>query len=206
MKDYDKNEESSYLKYWDVNNLYGWAMSQKLPVNNFEWIEDTSQFNEDFIKNCNEESDEGYFLEVDVQYPGKLQELHNYLPFLLERMKLEKVKKLVTNLHDKTRHVIHVKNLKQALNQRLVLKKAHTVIKFNQDAWLKPYIDLNTKLRQKAKDFFKLMNNEVFGKTMKNVRKQRYSTCNNRKEKKLFSIRTKLSYYNRNEKNSNINK
>ena len=68
MKDYDKNKESSYLKYWDVNNLYGWAMSQKLPVNKFEWIEDTSQFNKDFIKNCNEERDEGYFLEVDVQY------------------------------------------------------------------------------------------------------------------------------------------
>ena len=72
MKDYDKNKESSYLKYWDVNNLYGWAMSQKLPVNNFEWIKDTSQFNEDFIKNYNEESDEGYFLEVDVQCPGKI--------------------------------------------------------------------------------------------------------------------------------------
>ena len=68
MKDYDKNKESSYLKYWDVNNLYGWAMSQKLPVNKFEWVEDTSQFNEDFIKNYNEESDEGYFHKVDVQY------------------------------------------------------------------------------------------------------------------------------------------
>ena len=66
MEDYDKNKESSYLKYWDVNNLYGWVMQQKLPVNNFEWIEDTSQFNEDFIKNSNEESVEGYFLEVDV--------------------------------------------------------------------------------------------------------------------------------------------
>ena len=77
MKDYDKNKESSYLQYWDVNNLYGWAMSQKLPVNNFEWIKDTSQFNEDFIKNYNEESDEGYFLEVDVQYLEKLFELHN---------------------------------------------------------------------------------------------------------------------------------
>ena len=86
MKDYDKNKESSYLKYWDVNNLYGWAMSQKLPVNNFEWIKDTSQFNEDFIKNYNEESDEGYFLEVDVQYPPKLQELHNDLPILSERI------------------------------------------------------------------------------------------------------------------------
>ena len=65
MSDYDKNKESSYLKYWNVNNLYGWAMSQKLPVNNFEWIEDTFQYNEDFIKTYNEESDEGYFLEVD---------------------------------------------------------------------------------------------------------------------------------------------
>ena len=72
MNDYDKNKESSYLKYWDVNNLYGWAMSQKLPVNNFEWIEDTSQYNEGFIKSYNEESDKGYFLEVDVQYPEKL--------------------------------------------------------------------------------------------------------------------------------------
>ena len=76
MKDYDKNKESSYLKYWDVNNLYGWAMSQKLPVNKLEWIENTSQFNEDFIKNYNEESDEGYFLEVDVLY---LQKLHKFI-------------------------------------------------------------------------------------------------------------------------------
>ena len=91
-------------------------MSQKLPVNNFEWIEDTSPFNEDFIMNYNEESDEGYFLEVDVQYPEKLHEPHNDLPFLPERMKLEKVKKLVTNLHDKTKYVIDIRNLEQALN------------------------------------------------------------------------------------------
>ena len=76
MKDYDKNEESSYLQYWDVNNLCGWAMSQKLSVNNFDWIEGTSQFNEDFLRNCNEESDKGYFLEVDVQYTKKL---HNFI-------------------------------------------------------------------------------------------------------------------------------
>ena len=81
VKDYDKNKESSYLKYWDVNNLYGWAMSQKLLVNKFQWIEDTFQLNEDFIKDYNEESDEGYFLEVDLQYPEKLHELHNDLPF-----------------------------------------------------------------------------------------------------------------------------
>ena len=70
-KHYDKNKESSYLQYWDINNLYGWAMSKKLPVNNFEWIKDTSQFNKDFIKSYNEESDEGCFLEVDVQYLEK---------------------------------------------------------------------------------------------------------------------------------------
>ena len=90
MKDYDKNKESTYLQYWDVNNLYGWAMSQKLLVNNFEWIKDISQFNKDFIKNYNEESDKGYFLEVDVQYLETLHELYNDLPFLPERMKIEK--------------------------------------------------------------------------------------------------------------------
>ena len=78
MKDFDKNKESSYLKYWDVNNLYGWGWSQKLPVNKFEWIEDTSLFNEDFIQNDNEESNEGYFLEVDVQYPEKFLIYHFY--------------------------------------------------------------------------------------------------------------------------------
>ena len=72
MKDYAKNKELSYIQYWDVNNLYGWAMSQKFSVNNFEWIKDTSQLNEDFIKNYNGESDEGYFLEVDVQYLEKI--------------------------------------------------------------------------------------------------------------------------------------
>ena len=77
-------------------------MSRKLPVNNFEWIKNTSQFNEDLIKNYNEESDEGYFFEVDVQYPEKLHEIHNELSFLPERMKIEKVEKLVANLHDKT--------------------------------------------------------------------------------------------------------
>ena len=137
MKDYDKNKESSYLQYWDVNNLYGWAMSQKLPVNNFEWIKDTSQFNEDFIKNYNEESDEGYFLEVDVQYLEKIHDFHNDLPFLPERIKNEKIKKFVANLHDKTEYVIHIRNLKQALNRGLVLKKVHRVIKFNQNVWLK---------------------------------------------------------------------
>ena len=81
MKDYDKNKESSYLKYSDVNNLYGWAM----PVNGFKWVENASQFDKYFMKSYNENSDEEYFLEVDVQYPEKLLEIHSDLPFLPER-------------------------------------------------------------------------------------------------------------------------
>ena len=95
MKDYDKNEESLYIKYWDVNNLYGWAMFQKPLVNDFEWIKDTSQFNEDFIKKYNEQIQKGYFLEVEKKYPEKLHELHNDLPFLPKKMKkLKKLKSL----------------------------------------------------------------------------------------------------------------
>ena len=90
MKDYDKGKESLNLKYWDVNSIYGWAISQKLPVNKFEQIEDISPFNENFIKNYNEETGEGYFIKVDVEYPEKPHKLHNDLPFLSERIKLDK--------------------------------------------------------------------------------------------------------------------
>ena len=155
IKDYDKNEELLYIQYWNLNKLYGWAMSKKLPVNNFEWIKDTSKFNEDFIKNYNEGSDEGYFLEVDVQYLEKLNELHNDLPYLPERTKMEIAEKLVVNLDDKTGYVIHIINSKQTLNHGLVLKNVQKGIKFNQSAWLKPYIDLNTDLPKKAKMILK---------------------------------------------------
>ena len=102
MKDYDKDKESPYIQYLDVNKLYGWAVSQKFPVSNFEQIKDTSQFNENFIKNYNEENYKGYFLEVDIQYLEKLRELHNNVPFLPERMKIKKFEKFVANLPDKT--------------------------------------------------------------------------------------------------------
>ena len=134
---------------------------------------------EDFIKNYNEESYKGYFLEVDVQYLVKLNDLHNDLPLLPERMKTEKVEKLVANLHDKIDYVIHIRNLKQTLNHGLVLERVHKVIKLNQNAWLKPYIDMNTDLRKTCKKmilkkiFLKLMNNVVFGKTMENVKGHR---------------------------------
>ena len=140
MEDCDKNKESSYIQYWDVSYLYGWVMLQKLSVNNFEWIKDTSQFNDDFIKSYDEESDKKYFQEVDVQYLKKMHELHNDLPFLPERMKIEKV---VAKLHDKIEYVLQIRSLKQGLNLRLILNKIHKAITFNQNAWLKPYIDMS---------------------------------------------------------------
>ena len=117
-------------------------------------------------------------LEVDVDYPTKLHKLHSDMPFLPERMITDKTKKLVCNLYDKKNYVTHISVLKQALDHGLKLRKVYRVIEFNQKAWLKEYINVNTELRIKAsndfeKDFFKLMNNVVFGKTVENVRKKR---------------------------------
>ena len=178
MKNYNKHIISSYLMYLDANNLYRRTMSQKVPMNGFKWVTKLSRFKERFIKNYNENSDMGYFLEVDIDYPKELFNLQKDLPFLLERKKVNKCEKLICSIEDKEKYVVHIRALKQALNHGLILKKVHRVIKFNQRAWLKPYIDMNTKKRKEAehkfkKDFFKLMNNSVFGKTMENVRNHR---------------------------------
>ena len=177
-KNYDKNKESSYIQYLDANNLYGWTMSQRLLVNGFKWVKNTLKIDEEFLKNYHEDSDKGYILEVDVKYPRKLHDLHCNLPFFPNRMKIDKCKKLVCNLRNKKKYLVDIRSLKQALNHVLKLKKIHRIIEFNQESWLKPYIDMNTELRKIAKndfekDFFKLMNNAVFGKTMENVRKHR---------------------------------
>ena len=119
MKNYDKNEESSYIQYLDANNLYGWAMSQKLPVNNFVWVEDISGINEEVIKNYDENNGKGYILEVDVKYPKKLHNIHSDLPFLPKRIKIDKCKKLVCNLRNKKKYVVQIKSLKQALSHGL---------------------------------------------------------------------------------------
>ena len=179
MKNYDENKIFSYIQYLDANHLYGWAMSQKLPVNGFKWIEDTPKINEEFIKNYDGNNGKGYILEVDVKYSKKLHDIHSDLPFLPKRMKIDKCKKLVCNLRNKKKYVVHIKSLKQTLNHGLKLKKIHRIIEFNQEAWLKAYIETNTELRKLAKndfekDLFELMNNSLFGKTMKNIRKQRY--------------------------------
>ena len=109
---------------------------------------------------------------------GVALNLHSDLPFLPERKKIKKCNKLVCSMQDKENYVVHIRALKQALNRGLILKKVHRVIQFNQESWLKPYIDINTKKRKELKnefekDFFKLMNNAVFGKTVENVRKHR---------------------------------
>ena len=117
LKNYDENKESSYIQYLDANNLYGWAMSQKLPVNDFKWI--NNEINEEFIKNYNENSDKDYILEIYIKYPRKLRDLHSDLPFLPKRMKIDKCKKLVCNLRNKKKYIVHIKSLKQALNHGL---------------------------------------------------------------------------------------
>ena len=178
MKDYDRKKKSSYIQYLDANNLYGKAMTEKLPVRGFRWMDDISKIDEDFVKDYDKNNNKGYILDVDIDYPSKLQNLHSDLPFLPERMIINNTKKLVCNLNDKKNYIVHINVLKQALDHGLKLRKVHRVIEFDQEAWLKEYIDVNTELRQKAtndfeKDFFKLMNNAVFGKTMENVRKHR---------------------------------
>ena len=124
MKNYDKCIKSSYIQYLDANNLYGWAIAQRLPVNGFKWIEKLSKFNDKFIKIYNESSVKGHFLEVDVEYPKKLFSFHEDLPFLPERKKkIEKVKKLACTIQEKENYFVHIRALKQALNHGLIFKK-----------------------------------------------------------------------------------
>ena len=143
----------------------------------FKWKKKL-KFNEDFLKNYDEDSDKEYIFEADVEYPKNLHDFHSDLPFLPERIKNNKCNKLVCNLYDRNNYVVHIRSLKQALDHGLILKKIHKVIQFNQEACLKEYPDKNTELRKQAKNdfekgFFKLMNNSVFGKTMANVMKHR---------------------------------
>ena len=144
-------------------------MIQELPTGGFEWVDGITPNDISRLANC---LDKGYLIEIDAKYPKELHDLHNELPFMCEKMKINGVEKLVPNLYNKKNYVIHIRALDQALKHRLILEKVHRLIEFDQSAWLKPYIDFNTQLRTKVKndfekDFFKLMNNAVFGKTMK---------------------------------------
>ena len=203
MKNYDSRKLSSFLMYLDANNLYGWAMSIKLPLNNFQWIDNPDEiFTTKTILDYNEKTnDKEYLLEVDIEYPKHLHHDHRDLPFCPFKNKKftnntkyseaiqiarknnseflpKQNEKLLTTLEDKEKHVIQITSLKQALEHGVILKKVQREISFSYTYWLKPYIQLNTELRTNTKntfekDFFKLMNNSVFGKTMENVRARR---------------------------------
>ena len=180
LENYNPELDDSYLTYQDANNLYGWAMCKRLPTGNFKWI------NPEIVNlgSYNENSDKGIILEVDLEYPKELHQLHNDYPCAPEKMIITddmlsdyarkikeehsvssgKVPKLVTTLLDKEKYVLHYQNLKLYLSLGLKIKKIHRVLEFDQSAWLKQYIDYNTEMRKNAKnsfekDFFKLMNN-----------------------------------------------
>ena len=217
MENFDENKPSKYIMYLDANNLYGWAMSQYLPTGNFKWLT-KEQIKKTNLANYSEEHDEGLLLEVDLDYPQELHDLHNDYPLAPEKLKVNKnilsdycqkisekfnissgqVHKLVTTLGKKEKYVLHYRNLQLYLSLGLKLKKVHRVLRFNQSPWLKKYIDFNTNKRTLSKNdfeknFFKLMNNSVFGKTMENLRKRVDVRLVTNKEK-LLKLSSKPSY------------
>ena len=149
-------------------------MSQKLPYKNFRWMR---EYKADCLKplQIDADGDTGYILQVDLEYPKDLHDLHNDYPLAPENMNINRVDKLTPNLNNKTKYILHLKNLQLYLRLGLKLTKIHKVVAFDQKDWMSPYIDMNTSLRTASKndfekDFFKLMNNSVFGKTMENIR------------------------------------
>ena len=214
MSSYNPLEENSYLMYLDANNLYGWAMSQPLPYGDFKWL-DFKDPEEIILDNYHENSNEGIILEVDLDYPEELHDLHNDYPCAPEKIIVSNdmlsdycreiknlhgnssgtVPKLITSLNDKIEYVLHYQNLKLYLELGL---KVHRVLEFSQKKWLKSNIDFNTEMRKDAKnsfekDFFKLMNNSVFGKTMENRRKRTNIELVT-DEKRLLKLTAKPTY------------
>ena len=175
MKDFDESKPSTFIQYLDANNLYGWAMSQKLPTHGFKWIDvDKSSVLKLLEK---KDANQGFILEVDLEYPSSLWKSHNDYPLAPERIKIDKVDKLICSFLPKKNYVLHYKNLKQYLEEGMILKKVHRGLKFYQSPWMEPYIRKNTDLRKEAKndfekEFFKTMNNSVYCKTIENIRKR----------------------------------
>ena len=174
MKNFNPAKKSKFLVYLDANNLYGWAMSQPLPVGDFAWMRREELQN--WEKLVLEEG-KGCILEVDLEYPRELHDLHNDFPLAPEILELGDCKKLTQNLRDKKEMVLHGRNLRRVLSLGMKLKSIKRGISFSEKPFMKCYIDKNTELRAKGKtkfekEFFKLMNNSVFGKTMENLRKR----------------------------------
>jgi hypothetical protein len=194
MKTHDEEAEEKYLMYLDANNLYGWAMSQPLPNGDFKWEEDLDSIK---IEDYQEDSQRGMVLEVDMEYPKRLHKIHNGYPLAPESKEIGKqmlsqyakdivkkfnltvggVRKLIASLEPRKKYIIHARNLKLYTDLGMRLTKIHRAVSFKQSAWLKDYIDFNTQKRSVArntfeKNFFKLMNNSIYGKTMENLRKR----------------------------------
>ena len=185
MKTYDPKKPSKYIQYLDANNLYGWAMSQPLPTHGFKWVKNITK--EKVFDILEQGGSRGYIFDVDLEYPKHLWETHNDYPLAPVPTKVDGVEKLISHFRPKKDYVIHYKNLKQYLNMGMELKAVHRAISFEQSPWMEPYIRKNTELRMATnnsfeKDFFKLMNNSVFGKTIENLRKrQNIKIIDNRK-------------------------
>ena len=182
MKDYNPDKESTYIQYLDANNLYGWAMSQQLPIHGFSWKRNlTKEKVMDILDKANHSMSnrgrKGYIFEVDLEYPKKLWKSHNDYPLAPEKMIVNGVEKLICHFKPRKNYVVHYRNLRQYLEMGMRLTAVHRGISFYQSSWMEPYIRKNTELRKTAansfeKDFFKLMNNSVFGKTIENIRKR----------------------------------
>lgn len=175
IPDYNTSKPQSYIVYLDCNNLYGFSMCQYLPYSGFRFLSE-DEIDNLHVENVEDNAEWGFILEVDLLYPEHLHNHHNDLPFCPEKCIPPggKTKKLIANLYNKYNYVIHYVHLKKCLEHGLILRKVHRVITFRQSPYLKQYIELNTQLRQKAKnsfeqDFFKLLNNSVFGKTLENT-------------------------------------
>ena len=188
MENYDSNKESNYIMYLDANNLYGWAMSQFLP---YDDVKINTDITRDVILNTPDENETGYVIECDLHFPKEIHEklkqfppapenivpktewLSDYQKELREKNGIKNsTTKLVPHLTDSTKYRIHYRNLKYIVDLGVEIKQVHNIVSFKQKAWLKPYIDFNTQMRKEAKnefekDFFKLMNNSVFGKPWK---------------------------------------
>jgi hypothetical protein len=193
---YDSSQPNSYITFLDMNNLYGTAMVEPLPESGFAWLPEDEASSFDFAT-VPDDASTGYILEVDLDYPDHIHNLHSDYPLapesavidptdlspytqsLAEKLGISSTggcRKLVATLKPKRRYAVHYRNLKLYVQLGMVVTKIHRVISFKQSRWLKTYIDFNTEMRRLAsnafeKDFFKLMNNAVFGKTMENVRK-----------------------------------
>ena len=193
VADYDPSKPNKYIMYLDANNLYGWAMSKPLPKRDFKWKR-VMPTEEDIMKK-KENAKNGWILEVDLEYPTELHEQHNSYPLAPEKKVVKKEsmsdyqkrlmkdldlkppdsEKLLLTLEDKSNYVVHYRNLQFYLKQGMKLKRVHRVLEFEQECWMEPYIRMNTEFRKNAKsnfekNFYKLMNNSLFGKTMENLR------------------------------------